>query len=191
VAKTATIPSQTSEAEAPSVPLKDPALAAFLAWLIPGLGHFYQRRRAKGILFSVCILSTFFFGLFLGEGRVVYAAWGPGETRWAYLCQVGVGLPALPALVQYQRVRTGKEPFFAKSRFMVPPAPPTVGADELADLHRQLNRYFELGTVYTMIAGLLNMLVIFDAWAGPAYARRENENHEQWPPGRDDGGGTA
>jgi hypothetical protein len=27
-----------------------------------------------------------------------------------------------------------------------------------------------LGTVFTMIAGLLNVLAIYDAWGGPAYA---------------------
>jgi hypothetical protein len=33
-----------------------------------------------------------------------------------------------------------------------------------------LHRYWEFGTVYTMIAGLLNVLAIYDAWGGPAFA---------------------
>ena len=33
------------------VMLKDPALAALLAWLVPGLGHVFQGRTAKGVLF--------------------------------------------------------------------------------------------------------------------------------------------
>ena len=45
------------EAE-PSVELKDPMIAALLAWLIPGMGHFYQGRFAKAILFFVCISET-------------------------------------------------------------------------------------------------------------------------------------
>ena len=36
----------------PSLDLKNPGLAAFLAWLIPGLGHIYQGRILKGVLFS-------------------------------------------------------------------------------------------------------------------------------------------
>jgi hypothetical protein len=163
--------------------LRDPAIAALLAFLLPGLGHFYQRRAAKGVLFSVSILTVFFYGLFLGEGRVVYAAWGPQEIRWPYFCQVGVGLPALPALVQFELVRSGKRPFFDKSsRFMVPPDPgdPARGTpSELHLLHKRLNRYFELGTVYTMIAGLLNMLVIYDAWGGPAFALRRTRDQEE------------
>jgi hypothetical protein len=41
-------------------------------------------------------------------------------------------------------------------------------SDELDLINKQLHRFFELGTVYTMIAGLLNILAIYDAWGGPA-----------------------
>ena len=83
------------------VNLKDPRLAAFLAWLVPGLGHFYQGRNGKGVLFFVCILGTFFYGLYIGGGRVVYASTEDVLSRrflterWQYVCQAGVGLPAL------------------------------------------------------------------------------------------------
>ena len=153
------------------VELKDPLLAAFLAWLVPGAGHFYQGRTAKGVLYSVCILGTFFYGLlFLGDGRVVYASWKPDPFRFPYLCQVGVGLPALPALVQAHRAREGKGRLFG-SQFMAPPRhrPGERHASELDQWHYELHRYFELGTVYTMIAGLLNLLAVYDAWRGPAF----------------------
>ena len=45
------------------VDLKDPVVAALLAWFLPGAGHLYQGRHAKGILYMACILTTFFFGL--------------------------------------------------------------------------------------------------------------------------------
>ena len=45
------------------VDLKDPYWAAFFAWAWPGAGHFYQRRYAKGFLFMICILSTYFLVL--------------------------------------------------------------------------------------------------------------------------------
>lgn len=143
------------------VVIKDPWLAALLGWLIPGAGHLYQGRTGKGLLFMVTILGTFFYGLWLGDGKVVYAAFNDSEWRLPYLCQVGVGLPAMPAMVQAYRVSHGKAPL---GRLMVPPAPNTT---ELSDWQKELHRYFELGTVYTMIAGLLNILVIFDAFGGP------------------------
>ncbi len=139
------------------IDLKDPAVAAALGWLVPGLGHLYQGRTSKGLLFMICILGTFFYGLFLSDGRAVYASWVDWDKRLPYICQVCAGLPALPALVQTYLVRSGKAPLMGG--IMAPPATP----QELNDWHRELHRYLELGTVYTMIAGLLNVLAIYDA----------------------------
>ena len=163
----------------PAVELKDRTLAVFLAWLWPGAGHLYQGRHLKGLLFMATILGTFLFGFFLGEGRVVYAAWKP-DFRWPYVCQVWVGLPALPALVEARRAKSGKEPLWPKHWYAPPKQRMGDGTNELDLLLFRLNRFFEYGTVYTMIAGLLNVLAIYDAGCGPAYARRE----EEAPPGR-------
>ena len=79
------------------IDLKNPWIAGLLAWAIPGLGHLYQGRTGKGLLFFICILGTFAYGLYLGGGKVVYAAvpWEQ-QFRWQYFCQLGVGLPAHP-----------------------------------------------------------------------------------------------
>jgi hypothetical protein len=169
--------------------LKDPRLAAFLAWLLPGLGHIYQGRTGKGVLFFVCIVGTFVYGLTIGEGRVVYASTADVFSReflerWQYICQVGVGLPALPALVQRSRINNNKVPLI-DDNFMRPPYPPghvkggftspdqtdrnrTVQhPDELSKWNYDLGDLFELGTVFTVIAGLLNILAIYDAYGGP------------------------
>lgn len=156
-----------------SVDLKDRTLAALLAWLLPGAGHAYQRRWGKSVLFFTCIMGTFLFGMYLGSGKVVYAAWGKtaDERRLPYLLQIGVGLPAMPALVQ---ANFASRPL---GSFMAPPKMGQVERtrpdgkveffkDELAYWNMVIDD-FELGTVYTMIAGLLNVLAIYDAWAGP------------------------
>ena len=184
-----------------TIPLKDPVLAAFLAWLVPGLGHLYQGRTAKAILFFVCLMGTFLYGCYLGSGdkqnkvgwaRVVYFQWDDEDTRFSYFGQLGIGAPALPALVQAFRARHGKEPLLGG--FMAPPRPvapsgPAHGEDlalkaladqpTLDDLHYQLNAYFELGTVYTLIAGLLNVLAIYDAWGGPVFTPPKREDEEE------------
>ena len=160
MSKAAPIPPSTSPTP---VALRDPVFAAILGWLVPGLGHLYQGRTFKGVLFMVTILSTFFYGLYLSNGRAVYASWLEEDKRYPYLCQVGVGLPALPALLQTYRVRHGQQPLMGGIM-----APPTDAA-QLNDWYKTLNRYFELGTVYTMIAGLLNILAIYDAWGGPVF----------------------
>lgn len=188
------------------IDLKDPRLAAFLAWLVPGLGHFYQRRTGKGVLFFVCIVGTFYYGMYIGSGRVVYASTADVfsmrflQDRWQYVCQVGVGLPALPALVQRQRINAGKPPLFGDN-FMRPPydKPPqgtarfespdetdrthtVVHPDELAKWNYELGDYFEIGTVFTVIAGLLNILAIYDAYGGPLIIMPPDDKKKQLAP---------
>lgn len=182
-----TIETNEPDGQEVEIDLKDPRLAAFLAWLIPGLGHFYQGRTGKGILFFVCIVGTFYYGMYIGGGRVVYASTAPVfsmqflQDRWQFVCQAGVGLPALPALIQRQRVRDGRAPLFGNERyFMRPPSMAPAESqdetdpnntvqhpDELAKWNYDLGDYFEIGTVFTVIAGLLNILAIYDAYGGP------------------------
>ena len=183
-------PSAVDE-QALEIDLRDPAVAGVLAWLWPGLGHFYQRRRAKGMLFMVCILGIYFFGLTLGEGKVVYANWNQEEHRWQYALQLGVGLPAAPAIVQAIAVkrRDGK-PIGGyvmappRSSLHVNPREAEAVANTLPEWHKRLNIRFELGTLYTMVAGLLNILAIYDAIAGPALSEPVDEKKR--PPGQED-----
>jgi TM2 domain-containing membrane protein YozV len=148
------------------VQLRQPGWAALWAWLWPGAGHFYQGRYAKGTLFMVCILTTYFFGLAIGGGHVVYASWTEGDKRWQYFCQLGVGIPAFPAILQARRANSGDDSLFGG--LMAPPQGPVLlnAEDELARWHHDYHFFFELGTLYTMIAGLLNVLAVYDAWVG-------------------------
>jgi hypothetical protein len=188
-----TLPNSTSSGEpVVEIDLKDPRLAAFLAWLVPGLGHMYQGRTGKGVLFFACIIGTFYYGLYIGGERVVYASSANVfsmqfvRDRWQFVCQAGVGLPAMPAVVQRMRVRANEKPLFGDN-FMRPPYEnPPPGSpgfqskdrsdpnnhvvqhpDELAMWNYELGDYFEIGTVFTVIAGLLNILAIYDAYGGP------------------------
>ena len=114
------------------VDLKNPWIAATLAYLIPGAGHLYQRRFFKGVLYFVCILGTFFYGMYLGNWKIVYFRWEPGHKTIGYLSQVLVGLPALPSLIQWKRY--------------VPPAADHFGADrrneKLAVIDKPLSSTF-------------------------------------------------
>ena len=51
--------------------------------------------------------------------------------------------------------------------------------DELSLWHHQLGRWFEIGTLYTMIAGMLNMLVIYDAGFGPLGTTSDEERRSK------------
>ena len=177
---------KTQQHEIIHVELHNPHFAALWAWMIPGAGHIYQKRYAKGLLFMFCILSTYFFGLAIGEGKVVYASWKKNDRRWQYACQAGVGLAAMPALFQSR----DKPLPFMKS-WMQPPGEVVLeDLDILASWHGRLGFYFELGTLYTMVAGILNILAVFDAYAGPSPLPVE-EDRRRGPPGdsTEDGAG--
>ena len=180
----------------PQAHLKDPLVAGVLAWLVPGLGHLYQGRYPKAVLLLVSILGTFLYGLYLGSdkeagwGRVVYFSFRKNDVRLYYLCQVGIGLSALPALVQADLVGRGKSPIW--HALMAPPKlhagdppqpdpnnPDDPGQRTCDDVVRSLARFFELGSLYTAIAGLLNVLAIYDACCGPVLPEpAKKQDHE-------------
>jgi len=162
------------------IELRDPPVAALLAWLWPGAGHIYQRRFGKAILYMVCILGIYFLGFAIGGGHVVYASFEKQDRRLPFICQVGVGIPALPAVVQAVRMHVlsnpnnPKEPLF--NGFMAPPKKFNPDhRDELADWHRDFKFRFELGTLFTMVAGLLNILAVYDAGCGPVFMRPDQD----------------
>lgn len=182
--------------------LKNRGLAALLAWLVPGLGHFYQGRNVKGALFMLCIGTLLVFGIYVGQGRgdtvaqVVHASTAPfgaapgapkrsvfntlvqvGGNHWKFICQSGVGGVALPALVQRDRALKGRAPLLG-GLFSPPDMTNTATSEdssghtvehpnELAKWNYDAGFAFEVGTMYTVIAGLLNLIVIYDAAYGP------------------------
>ena len=148
-------------------PPRNPLVAALLAWLVPGLGHFYQGRVAKGILYATCILGLFGLGLALGEGKVVYWRWinplgNPEEFRLYYVGQFFAGLAALPALIQATLAHFGLDSIFWG--WMAEPDKVVLNG-----LHPRLGKLVEVGSVYTTVAGLLNIFAIYDAYDGPAH----------------------
>src|SRR5437763_1250901 len=95
-------------------PHEPSALAAFLSYLIPGLGQIYQKRYGKGVLFMVCLLGMFMLGQAMGQWQNVYVPRdeAPGQRqrgnlvnslvmRWHYVGQFWIGAAAWPALGHY------------------------------------------------------------------------------------------
>jgi hypothetical protein len=149
-----------------TVPLKNRRLAALLAYLVPGLGHFYQGRYAKALLYFICIYGLYFTGLAIGEWKIVYWRWvspisDPERFCYWYFLQALTGIVALPALIQATLQKYG-----------FPPILWGFGADppiaELNGLYPRLGKLVDIGYIYTQAAGLLNILAIFDAYEGPA-----------------------
>ncbi len=149
------------------VVLKNRLLAAFLAWFFPGLGHFYQGRTGKAILFLVAIFGLFLLGIVMSEGHVVFWRWVNPMTqseafRFAYLFQFWTGLPSLMGLIQGTLAYNGIAPILGGFQ-----AEPSI--EEFNIIQEKLGKLIEVGTFYTAVAGLLNLLAILDAHGGPAF----------------------
>jgi hypothetical protein len=167
--------------------------AGVLSYLVPGLGQIAQGRVGKGLLFFFALYGLFFYGEYLGEWRNVYipeASQPPGGnpltrnrpvellTDYArFFAQAWIGVAAWPAFVQHltynqkpaqelnaadQLAQTKGHPFFGNYQRR-----PT--ENEINDQLRNSDKEPDLGWMYTVIAGVLNILVIYDALAGPAF----------------------
>lgn len=166
----------------PLPPIKLDPLAAVLSYVIPGLGQIYQGRVGKGLLFFGGLYLLFFYGMWMGQWRNVWLPEtsdlpdvqflganmpGPAKAishRWQFLGQFWIGAAAWPGVYQYAVFDKTKDagPVFGKFERMP-------DEKELNDLQRNGNKRWDLGWVYTVIAGVLNLLVIYDALAGPMF----------------------
>ncbi|MBN9520797.1 hypothetical protein J0H58_20140 [bacterium] len=187
-AVTAPPPPPPAVALDPGPPKLDP-LAAVLSYLIPGLGQVYQGRTGKGLLFFGGLYALFFYGMAMGQWKNVWLpavadqadvevlGWrlgGPAKAvayRPQFMGQFWIGAAAWPAVVQYAKFDPNAQTGPIFGTFQRAPT-----EEELNDLQRNGNKRWDLGWVYTVIAGVLNLLVIYDALAGPMFRD---------PPGKD------
>ncbi len=112
-------------------------LAAILAWLVPGAGHFYLGLRKRAVLLFIAIELTFFIGLYIGTLRIV----NPAQSMFWFLAQI---LTGLNTIVAYLFSTTLPSPY--------PDATVTV----------IYNWSYYMAVLYTGVAGLLNLLAVFD-----------------------------
>ncbi len=73
------------------------AVAFILGWLIPGAGHIYLKKTARGVIFFLCIMALFSMGIFL-QGALVGLDFADffGFLKW--FAEVGSGLVYLVAV---------------------------------------------------------------------------------------------
>lgn len=131
-------------------------LAAVLAWVVPGLGHWLLGERRRGIIFFVVITVTFWAGIAVGGVRTTITPKENGAWIAAQLC---AGPQALGAL--YWSNYRGKQ-----------------FPDELKAGYPGSN----ISVVYAGVAGLLNLLIIIDTLARAE--ARQAVGQPRPPPGK-------
>ena len=108
--------------------------ACLLAWVLPGAGHFYLGRRGKGVTFLVCLSAMFVLGL-----------------GWDALLQMQFTLDDPLALLRSVAQMAIGAPYFL-ARMLGAGLGPVTSVTH------------EYGNTFTEVGGLLNVLVIIDAW---------------------------
>jgi hypothetical protein len=111
-----------------------PGLAAVLAWVFPGLGHLYLGRRRTALLYAAIVTVTFLLGLSF-QGRLYTIDSSQPLTILATFAVSGAGLLNIAA------------------RFLSD----NPGGAILAPT-------YEYGCAYLLTAGLMNLLLMLDAW---------------------------
>jgi len=109
-------------------------VAVLSAWLIPGLGHYYLGRRRTAAAFAVIVVLTFVAGLSF-QGRLYSIEQGQPLTILATFAVWGAGLLNIAARL-----------------FTENPGGSILSVT------------YEYGCAYLLTAGLMNLLLILDAW---------------------------
>ena len=128
---------ETAAPPAPSsvrVAGRSPYVAIALAWLIPGLGHYYLGRRRTAAAFAAIVVLTFVAGLSF-QGRLYSIEQGQPLTILATFAVWGAGLLNIAARL-----------------FTENPGGSILSVT------------YEYGCAYLLTAGLMNLLLILDAW---------------------------
>mgnify|MGYP006284189631 CR=1 FL=1 len=141
-----------------------PVLALVLAWLVPGLGHVYIGRTVRGVILFITIGVLFWTGVAMGGVLTVDAQ----RSRGWFYAQMLTGAHGVASWYRqrgvYEQVETEIADKYGQS---YPPG--TRGRPQRVDavLARQglalAHPVEPAARAYSGVAGLLNLLAIFDA----------------------------
>jgi len=148
-------------------------VAGVLALIMPGLGHYAQGDRFRGIMIAVGVLGLFFGGLLIGGMSVVDRSSLRPETRISFIGQAFVGPIALgvnyyhqtslKVLVQDTDRRTNRTIYRR------------AGPGENPKYRVSVGKMHELGVLSALLAGMLNFIVFLDALMPNLSRRRQHE----------------
>lgn len=128
------------------------SVVCVLAWMIPGLGHMLLKRYKHALVFFILITVLFLWGLTLGARLYQYDPQQP-LTFFAMIAQMGMGVPyfLVRVVASYARFHPGSFFYGFAEGF------------RFGDGYLETISY-EYGNTFAIVAGLLNFLVILDAY---------------------------
>lgn len=135
-------------------------VAAFLAWLVPGAGHLALGRPVRAAILFFAITATFWAGVGMGGAMTI----NPGGQAWWFAGQMCAGLNGLVAWQVH--LRTCRKLGLRPEDLAYPGHTETASRVDarLAKEKIALVAPTEIvALAYSGIAGMLNLLCIFDA----------------------------
>jgi hypothetical protein len=123
-------------------------IIALVAWLVPGAGYWLLGQRARALTITLTIFTLYFIGILVGGVRVVDPPVSYSHPQriifdkpW-FMGQILAG----PVTLVVASIGT--------------PNPAASSPSEFYESHARL---YEIGTLYTAVAGMLNLLAIIDS----------------------------
>jgi len=142
-----------------------PFVALLAAWLVPGAGHVYLGRVARGVIIFVVVSGLFWTGMAIGGVMTV----DYDTERWWFAADMFTGVHGLAGWYRHRRVFAD----YSADPSIGPPVPSDPGQaqrrhfaveDRLAkDGIALVHPTDTVARAYAGIAGLLNLMCIFDA----------------------------
>ena len=122
-----------------------------LAAVLPGLGHVALGKTRRGLLIALGVLGLFFGGVLIGGVDAVDSK----NDRWWFVGQAGVGPVAFGVAALNSRL-SASDPGQTAGPGWMEASPP--------GRRRSLAHSNEMGMLFATIAGMLNIIVIVDAF---------------------------
>ncbi len=141
-------------------------VAGLLAWVIPGAGHILLHRTVRGVIIFVCVVGLFWSGMAIGGVFTV----DPIRERWWFIGQMCTGASGF---IGYQREERAREAVAASAGISPLPHPGmTRTGDDWWTAFKKQAAQADLwlaypgdgvARAYSGIAGMLNIMCVFDA----------------------------
>lgn len=144
-----------SQPAAPARPAVSPWIPCFLAWILPGLGHLYLGKKGTGAVFLTVVLLTFGLGI-ASDGTAALIDPHQPLTFLATFADLAVG--PIEVISRYAT--------YGRWVYRLPGEEGDPRQAELSDRVRRRIRSvtYEYGNTFLLTAGLMNMLLILDAF---------------------------
>jgi hypothetical protein len=144
-------------------------LVAIAAWLVPGAGYWMIGQRTRGLAIGITVIAMFLAGLLIGGIRVVEVP-GYGDNGERIHVKTPVGWVWVLVNDPMQEIRSkpwsiaqvlaGPLGIVSGAASIWSAQPNDAGEPHAKITHHPVN---EAGTLYTAVAGMLNLLAIIDA----------------------------